>query len=56
MYLFNKIYVCYAIVDAAPELCQKGDFSPEKSMKGIFAYVLELMFTLDKIQNNSTLM
>ena len=43
-----------ALVDTAPELCQKGDFFPEKRMEGIFGYVLEYMLTLvslDKIQN-----
>ena len=33
-----------------PELCQKGDFSPEIRMKGIFVYALECMLTLDKMQ------
>ena len=52
MYLLNKIYVRLAIVNTARELCQKGDFSPEKRMKGIFVYVLEFMLTLDKMHNN----
>ena len=43
-------------VDTAPDLCQKGDFSPLKMMKGIFVHVLEFMPTLGKMQNNSTLM
>ena len=42
------------IVYIAPELCQKGDFFLKKRMNGIF--VLEFMFTLDKIQNISVLM
>ena len=35
---------------------KKAIFLLKKSMKDIFAYVLDLMFTLDKIQNNSSLM
>ena len=31
------------------------DFFPEKRMKGIFVYVLEVMLTLDKMQNTSPL-
>ena len=30
----------------------KGDFTPEKRIKGIFIHVLEFMDTLVKIQNN----
>ena len=39
------IYVSYALVDTAPNLCQKDDFFPEKRMEGIFVYVLEYMLT-----------
>ena len=39
-----------------PELCQKGAFSPEIRMKGIFVYVPEFKLTLDKMQNISILM
>ena len=49
----------YALVDTAPELCQKGDIFPEKRMEGIFVYVLKYMLTLvslDKMQNIVTLM
>ena len=49
----------YALVDAAPELCQKGDIFPEKRMQCIFVCVKEYMLTLvilDKMQNISTLM
>ena len=38
------------MVDTAPDLYQKGDFSPEKRMKGIFVYVLKNMLTLAKMQ------
>ena len=39
-----------------PKLCQKFDFfSLKKRMKEIFAYVLEFMLTLAKVQINSTL-
>ena len=41
--------------DTVLESCEKGDFSPEKRMKGIFAYVLDIMLTLAKMQNKSTL-
>ena len=37
----TKIYVSYALVDTAPELCQKGDIFPEKRMEGISVYVKE---------------
>ena len=49
----------YALVDTAPELCQKGDIFPEKRMEGIFVYVLKYMLTLaslDNMQNSVTLM
>ena len=36
-----------------PELCQRGDFSQEKKVKGIFVYVLEFILTLAKMQSNS---
>ena len=36
MYLLKKFYVSLAIVDTAPELCQKCDFSPENRIKSIF--------------------
>ena len=40
----------WAIVDTAPELCQNGIFL-KKMTKGIRAYVLEFILTLDKMQN-----
>ena len=45
-----------ALVDTAPELCQKGIFFLKKRLKGIFVCVLEFMLTLDRMQNISTLM
>ena len=57
MCLFNKIYVCKAMVDTTLDLCQKDEgFFLKKRMKGVFVYVLELMLTFDKMQINSTLM
>ena len=50
------IYVSSAIVDTAPELCQKGDFSPEKKDEDIFVNVLKFMVTLASMQESSTLM
>ena len=44
------------IVTTVPELCEKCDFFLEKRLKKFFAYVLEFMLTLAKMQNNSTLM
>ena len=35
---------------------QKSDFSKKKGMEEIFAYGLEFMLTLAKMQNNSSLM
>ena len=55
MYLINKLLVGRVIVAAAPELCQKCDFSLHKRMQEMFAYVLECMLTLAKMQDNSTL-
>ena len=55
VYLLDKIYVSRAIVDTAPELYQKGDF-PLKRDERHFVCVLELMLTLDKMLNISTLM
>ena len=40
----------------APELCQKCDFFLKKRMKEIFAYVLQFMLTIDKMQNTNPLM
>ena len=53
VYLLNNYFV---IVVSAPEFCQKLLFLLQKRMKGIFAYVLERMLTLDKTQNTSSLM
>ena len=44
------------IVATAPELCQKCDFFLKKNMEEVFAYVLECMLTMAKIENISTLM
>ena len=55
MCLLNKFFVGLVIVATAPELCQKCDFFPEK-MKGIFAYVLEIMLNFDKVQNANPLL
>ena len=44
------------MVATAPELLLKCDFFLKKRMKELFAYVLELMLTLAKMQSNSTLM
>ena len=55
----TKIFVSWALVGTAPELCQKGDIFPEKMMEGIFVYVLEYMLTLvslDKMQTICTSM
>ena len=41
-----------AIVIAATELCKEGDIF----LKDIFYYVLDCMFTLDKMPNINTLM
>ena len=35
---------------------KKGDMIPEERIESIFAYVLDLMLTLDKMQNIITLM
>ena len=56
MYLRNIFVVDSVIVATAPELCQKCDFDLKKRTKESFAYVLEFMPTLAKIQDNSTLM
>ena len=50
----------YALVDTAPELCQKGNFFPEKKDGRHFClcqgiHMLSLVI-LDKMQNISTLM
>ena len=36
--LLNKMYVGWVIVATGPELCQKGDFFPEKEDERNFAY------------------
>ena len=49
----------YALVDTAPEFCQKCDIFPEKRMEGIFFMLRNIMLNLailDKMQNISTLM
>ena len=56
LYLLNKIFVGRVIVTTAPELCQKPDFFLKNRMKEIFAYVLEFMLTLARMQNNSIFM
>ena len=56
MCLLNTIFVGRVIVATAPELCQKCDFFLKKWMKEISAYVLELMVTSAKMQDDSTLM
>ena len=43
--------LCICLTRLAPELCHKGDFSPNKRMKGMFVYVLEFMLTLAKMHN-----
>ena len=46
VYLLINIYANFAIADIAPELCQKGDFFPEKGDERLFfVYYLELMLT-----------
>ena len=56
VYLLSNIFVGRVIVATAPELCQKCNFFLKKRMEEIFAYVLEFMLSLVKMQNNSTLM
>ena len=43
------------IVSTAPELCQNFDFFLKKR-KEFFAYVMEFMLSLAKMQKDSTLM
>ena len=56
VYLFNTIFVGWVLGTTVPVLCQKCDFFLEKSMKEMFAYVLEFMLTFDKMQNTNPLM
>ena len=53
-----QLFICLGLSDSRyrPELCQKSDFFSEKEDERIFAYVLEFMCTLAKMQNNSTFM
>ena len=46
VYLLNKIYVRFMIVDTEQSYYKKVIFSPENRMKTIYVYVLEFMLTL----------
>ena len=43
-------------MDLAPELCQKGDFFPEKEDENLFMFWNLYIVTLYKMQNISTLL